>query len=87
MPLREFAIGPVGEALFPKFVAGLAEAFDDPARDRNVVVRDALAQLYLGREVAHDEFLRDESTPPATRALVASFDPRNATMEAEYYRE
>jgi acetyltransferase-like isoleucine patch superfamily enzyme len=87
MPLREFAIGPVGEELFPKLVAGLAEAFDDPARDRNVVVRDALAQLYLGREIAHDEILRDKGTPPGTRALVASFDPRNATLEAEYYRE
>jgi acetyltransferase-like isoleucine patch superfamily enzyme len=87
MPLREFSIGPVGEELFPKFVAGLAEAFDDPARDRNVVVRDALAQLYLGREIAHDEILRDTRTSPATRALIASFDPRNATLEAEYYRE
>src|SRR5215831_12474722 len=87
MPLREFAIGPVGEELFPKFVAGLAQAFDDPGRDRNVVVRDALAQLYLGREIAHDEVLRDPKTPPAIRALVATFDPRNATMEAEYYRE
>jgi len=87
MPLREFSIGRVGEELFPKLVAGLAEAFDDPARDRNVVVRDALAQLYLGREIAHDEVVRDPKTPPAIRALVATFDPRNATMEAEYYRE
>ena len=87
MPLRSFAIGPVGEELFPKFVAGLAEALDDPARDRNVVVRDALAQLYLGREVAHDELVRDARTPPAIRTLVASFDPRNATLEAEYYKE
>ncbi len=87
MPLRQFAIGPVGEELFPKFVAELAAAFDDPARDRNVVVRDALAQLYLGREIDHDALLRDRSAPAATRALVATFDPRNATMEAEYYKE
>src|SRR5262249_8650095 len=76
-----------GAARFPKFAAGLAGAFHDPARDRNVVVRDALAQLYLGREIAHDKIVRDTRTPPATRALVATFDPRNATMEAEYYRE
>lgn len=87
MPLREFPIGPVGEELFPKYVAGLAQELDDPARDRNVVVRDALAQLYLGREVAHDELVRDSRTPPGIRALVATFDPRNATLEAEYYRE
>jgi len=87
MPLREFPIGPVGEELYPRYVKSLADAFDDPARDRNVVVRDALAQLYLGREIAHDEVARDSRTPPGIRTLVASFDPRNATLEAEYYRE
>jgi acetyltransferase-like isoleucine patch superfamily enzyme len=87
MPLRDFKIGPVGEAVYPRFVESLAQALDDPSLDRNVVVRDALARLYLGREVSHDEVVNDSRLPLATRALVASFDPRNATMEAEYYRE
>jgi acetyltransferase-like isoleucine patch superfamily enzyme len=87
MPLRDFKIGPVGEDLFPRFVARLAEKFDDPSQDRNVVVRDALAQLYLGRRIDHDAFLADPDEPLATRTLVASFDPRNGTLEAEYYRE
>ena len=87
MPLRDFPIGPVGEDVYPRYIASLAEALDDPSRDRNVVVRDALAQLYLGREVPHDEVVNDSRLPPAIRTLVASFDPRNATLEAEYYRE
>ncbi len=87
MPLRDFKIGPVGEDLFPRFVARLAEKLDDPSQDRNVVVRDALAQLYLGRRIDHDAFLADPNEPLATRVLVASFDPRNATLEAEYYKE
>jgi acetyltransferase-like isoleucine patch superfamily enzyme len=86
MPLREFAIGPVGEKLFPRFVAELAERLDDPALDRNEVVRDALSQLYLGRSVSASA-AEDESIPLAIRSLVASFDPRNGTLEAEYYRE
>ena len=57
MPLRDFTIGPVGEDVFPRFVARLAEKLDDPSLDRNVVVRDALAQLYLGRTVDHDAIL------------------------------
>src|SRR5512144_1223709 len=87
MPLRDFKIGPEGEELYPRFVERLAEQFDDPALDRNVVVRDALAELYLGHPVDHDAVLADPAAPPARKALVASFDPRNATLEAEYYRE
>ena len=87
MPLRDFRIGSVGEEVYPRYVQELARAFDDASLDRNVVVRDALAQLYLGREIAHDEVVRDPGTPAGIRALVASFDPRNATLEAEYYRE
>jgi len=87
MPLREFSIGPVGEEVYPRFVARLAEKLDDPAVDRNVVVRDALAQLYLGRAIDHDALVSDPDLPLATRTLIASFDPRNGTLEAEYYRE
>ena len=53
MPLRQFAIGTVGEEVYPRFVAELAERLDDPALDRNLVVRDTLSQLYLGR--SYDE--------------------------------
>ena len=87
MPLREFKIGPAGEEVYPRFVARLAEKLDDPKLDRNVVVRDALAQLYLGRTVDFDAMLADPDLPLATKTLVASFDPRNGTLEAEYYRE
>jgi acetyltransferase-like isoleucine patch superfamily enzyme len=86
MPLRAFAIGPVGEEVFPRFVAELAARFDDGALDRNAIAREALSQLYLGRPFDEDA-LASPRTPAAVRTLLASFDPRNATMEAEYYRE
>ncbi len=87
MPLREFAIGPVGEEVYPRFVARLAEKLDDAALDRNVVVRDALSQLYLGRAIDFEAVVGDPDLPLATKTLIASFDPRNGTLEAEYYRE
>jgi acetyltransferase-like isoleucine patch superfamily enzyme len=87
MPLRSFAIGEVGEEVYPRFVDELAEKFDDASLDRSVVVRDALTRLYLGRDVAWDEAVGDSKAPLASRTLVASFDPRNATLESEYYRE
>ena len=87
MPLRQFEIGSVGEEVYPRFVDELAEKFDDRALDRNVVAREALAFLYFGRELAWEDATLDSSLPPALRAVAASLDPRNATMEAEYYRE
>ena len=87
MPLREFPVGPIGEDVYPRFVDELAERFDDPALDRNVVARDTLTSLYLGGGVSWEEAVDDRDSPLAVRTLLASFDPRNATMEAEYYRE
>ena len=43
MPLRDFRIGAVGEDVFPRFIGGLAERFDDTSVDRNVTVRNALS--------------------------------------------
>lgn len=86
MPLRQFSIGPVGEEVYPRFVEELAERLDDPALDRNLVVRETLSRLYLGRP--YDEgALTDRRLPVASKTLVASLDPSNATLEAEYYRE
>jgi acetyltransferase-like isoleucine patch superfamily enzyme len=87
MPLRSFSIGALGEEIYPRFVAELAARFDDPAQDRNLVVREALALLYLGERPDFEKELADPAVPLARKALLASFDPRNATMEAEYYKE
>jgi acetyltransferase-like isoleucine patch superfamily enzyme len=50
----------------------------DPER-RSDVVRDTLHEIYLGRQYA------DPEGGLAQRSLVHSFDPRNATLEPEYY--
>ena len=86
MPLRQFPIGPAGEEVFPRFVAELAERFDDSSQDRNDVVREALSQLYLGQPFDGGA-LEDPQVLLSRRTLLATLDPRNATMEAEYYRE
>lgn len=87
MPLRQFPIGRAGEEVYPRFVAELAARFDDPKLDRNVVVRDALALLYLGAPVDFEREAADPAVPLARKTLIASLDPRNATLEAEYYKE
>src|SRR5512141_527178 len=86
MTLRQFSVGPVGEEVYPRFVEELAGRLDDPALDRNLVVRDTLSQIYLGKP--YDEAaLTDRRLGVSAKTLIASLDPRNATVEAEYYRE
>ena len=70
------------EASFEHWIADLDRAFENKdITHRSEVVRDALHELYLGEPYA----------PPAageslaTQTLVHSFDPRNATLEPEYY--
>lgn len=71
---------PEAEKAFLGWIGQLDKEFSnrDPQR-RSAVVRDALHQLYLGRPLASPQ------NGWAEQALVHSFDPRNATLEPEYY--
>ena len=85
MPRYEYrALNPTAaaEKAFLEWIDRLDQEFmnRDPEH-RSKVVRDALHQLYLGRSY----FAPDPSAPLAEQALVHSFDPRNATLEPEYY--
>ena len=79
MTLRVFRAGALAETLFPRFVDELAARLDDPALDRNETVRDTLWEIYGGASGAEASL--------ETQVLRASFDPRNASLEAEYYKE
>src|SRR5258708_1019501 len=73
---------PAAEKAFLEWIAQLDRYFTnrDPEH-RSTVVRDALHQLYLGRPYAAP----NASDPVAEQVLVHSFDPRNTTLEPEYY--
>jgi acetyltransferase-like isoleucine patch superfamily enzyme len=71
------------ERLYDEWLAGIASALDDPACDRNELCREVLTDLYYPE-------LRDvspEDVPLATRVALAQLDPRNVTLEPEYYGE
>ena len=75
-------LGPTPEAqkIFLEWIAHLDSEFQnrDPEH-RSEIVRDTLHQLYLGKPYSASE------GELAQQALVYSFDPRNATLEPEYY--
>ena len=83
MPYRD--LRPVAESLFSRFVGEVAEKLDDRTLDRSEVCRDAIAQLY--GVTLDPAMLEDESLPLGVRAQWASFDPRNITLEPEYYAD
>jgi len=85
MPRYEYRVlnpMPAAEKTFTDWTASLDHEFTNrDAEHRSLVVRDALHQLYLGCPYADP----DSAAPLAQQALVHSFDPRNATLEPEYY--
>jgi len=70
------------ETIFDDFLARLEEKLADPRLDRNEIVRDLLYELYLA-EAPNFQRLGDYTFPIAARTLIACFDPRNVTLEAE----
>ncbi len=73
---------PTAEKTFLDWIDALDREFTnrDP-NHRSVVVRDALHQIYLGRPYCAPA----PGDPLAVQALIHDFDPRNATLEPEYY--
>jgi acetyltransferase-like isoleucine patch superfamily enzyme len=75
-------LGPTPEAqkIFLEWIDQLDSEFQnrDPEH-RSEIVRDTLHQLYLGKPYSAPE------GELAQQTLVHSFDPRNATLEPEYY--
>jgi acetyltransferase-like isoleucine patch superfamily enzyme len=79
---RKLSPLPSPEKAFASWIEHLDREFmnRDPEH-RSLIVRDALHQLYLGRRYAEPS----SDAPLATQALAYSFDPRNTTLEPEYY--
>lgn len=75
--LLDRTLDPSAEASLRRFTGGLAERLDDAGLDRNVVARETLAEVLYARPYAQ----LAEDAPMAAFAL----DPRNVTLEAEYY--
>lgn len=74
------------EAVYRRWLSQLNEDFTrhQSADRRSEIVRDELYQIYLGR--AHSgRAMASLTTELASNVLAESFDPRNATLEPEYY--
>jgi acetyltransferase-like isoleucine patch superfamily enzyme len=85
IPLRPLPARPA-QAIADAWLARLASRLEDKTVDRNDLCRDTLAELtYPGFVGRWESAVQDESVPLGTRLAMAALDPRNVTLEPEYY--
>ena len=66
----------------------MEDALASPSADRALICRTALAQLCYPEYAANWETaVGDERLPLATRSALLALDPRNITLEPEFYAE
>jgi acetyltransferase-like isoleucine patch superfamily enzyme len=91
LPLRSLPAAPAGslaDAWLERIADRLAHPSGDLAADRAGLCRDTLAELTFPEYAANlDTALADERLPLGTRLSLAALDPRNVTLEPEYYGE
>jgi galactoside O-acetyltransferase len=85
IPLQKLPARPV-EAIEDAWIAHLEAKLADPTTDRALLCRDTLLELaypqYVGR---YEATMADLKTPLGTQLALAALDPRNVTLEPEYY--
>ena len=83
LPLREVPLPEATEREYSRWVGEIADRLADDGVDRNELAREILTQIYYPQYVDADP----RELPPATRIALLQMDPRNITLEPEYYRE
>lgn len=87
LPLRKIA-EPLTRGLATEWLESIASTLEDPNADRVKLCRENLTALYFPQYAGNWETaVEDTSLPHATRLSLASMDPRNITLEPEYYGE
>jgi galactoside O-acetyltransferase len=88
LPLRALAEDRPHGALADAWLDGLAGALSDPSMDRSLLCRRTLADLvYPAYAENWETAVNDPALPAGTRLALASLDPREVTLEPEYYAE
>ncbi|MEQ1857568.1 MAG: acyltransferase [Longimicrobiales bacterium] len=82
-PLKPAPVAGAADALYGEWLQWLAKSLDDPKCDRNELCRSVLTDLFYPGLGAAD--IQKQSA--TTRVALLQMDPRNVTLEPEYYQE
>jgi acetyltransferase-like isoleucine patch superfamily enzyme len=83
LPLRRVDLPDTTELAYSTWLDGIAAELDDPGCDRNELCRRVLTDIYYPQLVGVDP----ARLPEASRIALLQMDPRNITVEPEYYAE
>ena len=87
-PLRPVSLPDATSRIHDAWLAELDGALSAPGADWNRVCRETLTQIwYPGLRADYEGLIQDPKTPGAMRAALLALDPRNVTLEPEYYAE
>ena len=86
LPLRRVPPAPESERRYDRWLAELDEELSDPATDRNEFCRKVLESIHLSGGFPGDSG-RGARPSLAGRIVADQLDPRNITLEPEYYRD
>ena len=86
-PLRKLAAAPLGSAA-DEWLGRIEASLADPALDRPAFCQTTLCDLAYPQYAANwAEAIEDTGLPLGTRLALSALDPRNVTLEPEYYAE
>jgi acetyltransferase-like isoleucine patch superfamily enzyme len=87
LPLRSVSLPETPEQIFDAWLADIEARLAAPDADWNRLTRDILCEIYFPGVADYDTLLQDPDTPAGTRAALLCLDPRNVTLEPEYYAD
>jgi len=87
LPLRTVALPDATDRAYDAWLAEIEGRLDQAGADWPRLTREVLYQLYYPGFGDYDERLADPRTSPAARIALLSLDPRNITLEPEYYAD
>jgi acetyltransferase-like isoleucine patch superfamily enzyme len=87
LPLRTVTLPYATNRVYDAWLAEIEGRLGEPGADWSRLTRDVLYQLYYPGFGDYDERLADARTSAAARIALLSLDPRNVTLEPEYYAD
>jgi acetyltransferase-like isoleucine patch superfamily enzyme len=87
LPLRTVTLPDATNRVYDAWLAEIEGRLGEPGADWSRLTRDVLYQLYYPGFGDYDERVADARTSPAARIALLSLDPRNITLEPEYYAD
>ena len=87
LPLRPVPIPSGARAVFDEWLDAIDRRLDDPACDRNELCREVLSTLYFPHHPEGDGGAVVRQAGGGTAVALLHMDPRNVTLEPEYYHE